>query len=66
MTKRKAKIKIPQEGDLMRVKDSGMFVRLVASKDNDKSLIDKDGFVYVEPAEPVDDWYHIDDLERVR
>lgn len=54
------------EGDIMRVKQSGALVRLVASQDHDNdSLVDADGYVYVEPLEEVSDWYNISELELV-
>jgi hypothetical protein len=52
-----------KEGDIMRVKATDVLVRLVASRDHDDdSLIDKDGYVYVEPVEEVADWYNISEL----
>ena len=55
-----------QEGDLMRVKATGALVRLVMPENpnEERVLVDDKGYVYVEPAEKVDDWYHIKELER--
>lgn len=54
-----------KEGDVMRVKENGALVRLIASKDrDDDSLVDDKGYVYVEPVTKIDDWYHIDQLEK--
>lgn len=54
-----------KEGDIMRVKETGTLVRLVASEDkDDDSLVDDKGYVYVEPVEEVADWYHISELVK--
>jgi hypothetical protein len=54
-----------EEGDIMRVKGTSLLVRLVESQDSDdESLVDANGYVYVEPVEEVQDWYHVSALER--
>jgi hypothetical protein len=63
MNARKPKLK---EGQIMRVKATGALVRLAPSKDrDDDSLVDAQGFVYVEPVEDINDWYNISELEPV-
>ena len=63
--KRKAKFRV---GQVMRVKATGAQVRLILPKNpnEEQVLIDKNGYVYVEPVALIDDWYRIDDLEPSR
>jgi hypothetical protein len=53
-------------GDIMRVKSNGALVRLILPENpNEKqTLFDENDYVYVEPVEAVDDWYHINELEK--
>lgn len=63
MSERKPKFKV---GQLMRVKSNGALVRLILPENpkEEQVLIDAQGYVYVEPVEKTDDWYHIDQLEK--
>jgi len=53
-----------KEGDIMRVKATGALVRLVMPENpqEEQVLVDKDGYVYVEPVEEVADWYNVSEL----
>ncbi len=57
----------PREGDIMRVKESGALVRLIMPENpnEEQVLVDKQGYVYVEPVEEIEEWYHISNLEKV-
>lgn len=57
-----------EAGDVMRVKETGALVRLILPEnpDEEQVVVDGAGYVYVEPVEEIADWYHIDQLERVK
>jgi hypothetical protein len=59
---RKAKF---HAGQMMRVKGTQAFVRLVDGEDGE-ALVDADGYVYVEPAYEIASWYNIDELTPVK
>lgn len=66
MSKRKPDVKKLKEDDVLRVKKSGALVRLKMPENpnEEQVLVDDKGYVYVEPVEEVDDWYHISELEH--
>jgi len=50
----------------MRVKETGTLVRLILPENpkEEQTLVDEQGYVYVEPVEEVAEWYHVSDLVK--